>query len=172
MRILEFDIETIPHEAVTFGIWKQTIRPKNIRRFGYTCCFAAKWYKKKGVMFHSVPKDGMEGMVQAAWNLLNEADAVVHYNGTRFDVPTLNKEFLKHGMLPPKPYHQIDLIKTVRQQFRFPGGNSLNEVLRFLGMQQKVSHKGIDLWLECMDGDPKSRPVHGRHAALLPKLRQ
>jgi predicted RNA-binding Zn-ribbon protein involved in translation (DUF1610 family) len=153
MKILEFDIETMPHEILSFQLWNQTIRPKNILKYGYTGCFAAKWHGKRGVKFYSAPKDGMDGMVQAAWDLLDEADAVVHYNGARFDVPTLNKEFIKIGLLPPRPYHQIDLIKTVRQEFRFPGGNSLDEVLKFLNMQQKVSHKGIDLWKECMTGD-------------------
>ena len=156
LRILEFDIETMAHEAVTFGIWKQTISPKQITRFGYTMCFAAKWYGERGLQFYSVPKDGMDGMVRKAWDLLNEADAVVHYNGARFDVPTLNKEFLKHGLMPPEPYHQIDLIRTVRKEFRFPGGNSLDQVLRFLGMKQKISHKGIELWIDCMNDDPKA----------------
>ena len=156
LKILEIDIESVPHEAVTFGIWKQTISPKNITKFGYTMCFAAKWFGKHGVMFHSEWDGGMDKMVQAAWDLLNEADAIISYNGDRFDVPMLNKEFLKHGLLPPEPYHQIDLIKTVKREFRFPGGNSLDQVLRFLGMKQKISHKGIDLWIECMNSEPKA----------------
>ena len=156
LRILEIDIESIPHEAVSFGIWRQVISPKQITRFGYTMCFAAKWFGERDVMFHSVWDDGMDTMVRAAWDLLNEADAIVTYNGARFDTPMLNKEFLKHGLLPPEPYHQIDLIKTVKREFRFPGGNSLDQVLRFLGMKQKMSHKGIELWIECMNDDPKA----------------
>lgn len=163
MKILEFDIETAPALALTWGVWKQTIAPKNVIDMGYTLCFAAKWYGKRGTMFFSKPKDGMEGMIRAAWDLLNEADAVVHYNGERFDVPTLNKEFLKLGLTPPEPYKQIDLIKTVRKEFKMPTGNSLNEVLRFLGMEQKVSHKGMELWWECMQGDEKAWRVMERY---------
>ncbi|NIV35232.1 MAG: hypothetical protein GWN58_38990, partial [Anaerolineae bacterium] len=51
----------------------------------------------------------MEGMLEGAWELLDEADAVVHYNGKKFDIPTLNREFVKYGFTPPSPYKQIDL---------------------------------------------------------------
>ena len=155
MKILLIDIETAPHTVYAWGLWNQNIGINQVATPGYTICFAAKWYGKRGVMFHSAQKDGQDGMVQAAWDLLNEADAVVHYNGARFDVPTLNKEFIKHDLTPPAPYHQIDLLKVVKRQFRF-FSNKLDAVLRFLGMPQKMSHKGFDLWRECMEGDDKA----------------
>lgn len=155
MKILQIDIETAPNLAHVWGMFNQNIAPKQIQATGYTLCWAAKWYKKRGVMFMSTFNDGPEEMVKGAWRLLDEADAVVHYNGSRFDVPTLNKEFLKDGLLPPSPYKQIDLLRTVRQQFRFHS-NKLDEVLRQLGMQAKVQHKGHELWTECMAGDPKA----------------
>lgn len=155
MKILLLDIETAPNIAHVWGMFKQNIAPKQIQATGYTLCWAAKWYRKRGVMFDSVYQSTPDAMIQAAWELLNEADAVVHYNGTRFDVPTLNKEFLKHGLLPPEPYAQIDLLKTIRREFRFHS-NKLDEVLKQLGMQAKVQHKGHELWTECMAQDPKA----------------
>ena len=94
-------------------------------------------------------------MVAQIWELLDEADAVVHYNGARFDIPTLNREFLMLGMTPPSPYHQIDLLRVVRSSFRFLS-NKLDYVAQQLGVGGKVQHKGMDMWRECMEGDPIS----------------
>ena len=153
MKILMIDIETAPNLAHVWGMFNQNIGTNQIQASGYTLCWAAKWYKKKGVMFDSVFASDENKMIRGAWDLLNQADAVVHYNGTRFDVPTLNKDFLRAGILPPEPYKQIDLLQTVRRQFRFPS-NKLSEVLKQLGMQEKVQHKGHELWTECMARDP------------------
>ena len=154
MRLLMIDIETAPHEVVTWGLWKQNISPKNIQKFGYTLCWAAKWAGERNVMFSSTYSDGANAMIHRVWHLLDEADAVIHYNGKRFDVPTLNKEFIKIGLTPPSPYKQIDLLHVCRQQFKFHS-NKLDEVLRFLDMPQKLAHKGMELWTGCMKGDPK-----------------
>lgn len=155
MKLLMIDIETAPHSVFAWGLWKQNIAPSQIQAPGYTICWAAKWLGTRNVIFRSTKSHGDFGMVQGAWELLDQADAVVHYNGKRFDVPTLNKEFIKHGLTPPKPYKQIDLLHVCRQQFRFHS-NKLDEVLKFLGMPQKLSHKGMELWIECMQGDEKA----------------
>lgn len=88
-------------------------------------------------------------MLARIFKLLNEADAVVHYNGTKFDIPTLNKEFLLYGMTPPAPYKQIDLLKVARSQFRFPS-NKLDYVAQSLKLGQKSKHTGHQLWIDCM----------------------
>jgi len=153
MKLLMIDIETAPNVAHVWGLFNQNVGVSQIQASGYTLCWAAKWYKKPGVMFDSVFASDEGKMIRGAWDLLNEADAVVHYNGTRFDVPTLNKDFLRSGMLPPEPYKQIDLLRTIRKCFRFPS-NKLSEVLKQLEMQEKVQHKGHELWTECMAKDP------------------
>lgn len=155
MKILLLDIETSPHLAMIWGSKPGWVHPKNFKEVGKTICWAAKWLNQRGVLFDSSFQSAEREMVGGIWNLLDEADAVIHYNGARFDVPTLNKEFLTHGMHPPKPYHQIDLLKTIRKEFRLHS-NKLDEVLRHLGMQTKVSHKGMELWAECMENDPKA----------------
>jgi predicted PolB exonuclease-like 3'-5' exonuclease len=94
-------------------------------------------------------------MLNLIHTLLDEADVVVTYNGKRFDIPTLNKEFIKYKLTPPAPYKQIDLFQTARSQFRF-ASNKLDYVAQFLGLGAKHQHKGHDLWKECMAGNKKS----------------
>ena len=153
MKLLLLDIETAPNTAHVWGLWNQNIGTNQIIASGYTLCWAAKWYKDKKIMFNSIFKSSEQEMLEEVHGLIDEADSVIHYNGTKFDMPTLNKEFLKQGIKPPAPYKQIDLLTTARRQFRFPS-NKLDYVSSNLGLGSKVKHKGHDLWIKCMAGDP------------------
>lgn len=94
-------------------------------------------------------------MLQRIHKLVSEADAVCHYNGQKFDMPTLNKEFVMYGMLPPAPYKQIDLYQTCKKNFRFVS-NKLDFISQQLGIGEKVRHSGHELWTGCMAGDKDS----------------
>lgn len=173
MRILFLDIETAPNKVYCWGLWDQNIGINQIVEAGYTLCWAAKWSDNTEMFFSSIQEDGEELMLSRMWELLNEADAVVHYNGVRFDIPTLNAEFVQMGWTPPNPYHHIDLFKIVKQRFRFPS-NKLDYVAQVLGLGSKVAHKGMDLWNECMAGDVKAwsqmKKYNIQDVKLLPKL--
>ena len=157
MKILHIDIETAPNKVYTWGLFNQNVGINQIVESGYTMCFAAKWHGKSKIMFSGgFGEDGHDEMIESAWNLLDEADVVVHYNGTKFDIPTLNKEFLLLGHTPPSSYHQIDLLKTMRRKFRFTS-NKLDYVAQQLGLGSKVSHRGMDLWHDCMTGNKKAQ---------------
>ncbi len=101
-------------------------------------------------------------MVKQIYNLICEADAIVHYNGTKFDMPILNQEFLFDSLDPPSSYANIDLLKTARKQFRLPS-NKLDYVAQYLGLGSKTKHKGMSLWHDCMDGCPKAWAVMKRY---------
>lgn len=94
-------------------------------------------------------------MLKRIHRLLNKADAVCHYNGAKFDMPTLSKEFVKAGLNPPDPYHQIDLLRVCRKRFRF-ASNKLDHIAKELGLKGKVKHIGHELWIRCMNGDDKA----------------
>lgn len=149
MKVLHIDIETAPSLAFVWGLWKENIPIDRLIAPGYTMCFAAKWEDQKETMFHSLFEEDMETMLSELWVLLDEADVVVHYNGKKFDIPTINREFIKYDFPPPSPYDQIDLYQIVRSTFRF-ASNKLDFVARELGIGAKVQHKGMDLWKECM----------------------
>jgi uncharacterized protein YprB with RNaseH-like and TPR domain len=89
-KILLLDIETSPNTAHVWGIWDQNIGLNQLLESSYTLCYAAKWLGKKEVIFDSVNKSSQKKMLQGIHKLLDEADAVIHYNGARFDIPTLN----------------------------------------------------------------------------------
>ena len=154
MRILFLDIETSPNSGYFWGLWEQNIAPSQLLETSNVLCWSAKWYGSKEILFDSVHKSSEINMLKGVHKLLSEADAVVHFNGTKFDIPTLNKEFVLNNLLPPPPSKQIDLLKVCRGQFRFPS-NRLDYVASALGLGEKKKTE-FKLWVDCMNNDAKA----------------
>lgn len=173
MKITHIDIETAPNICFTWGLFNQNVGLDQIVSPGYTLCWAAKLPDAKKVEFMSIHHNGAEAMITRMHEILTETDAVVHYNGKRFDVPILNKDFIKHGLAPPDSYQQIDLLRTARHRFKF-ASNKLDFVSQFLGLEAKHSHKGMKLWKECMEGNESAwktmKKYNIQDVHLLPKL--
>jgi hypothetical protein len=155
MRILLLDIETAPNVAYTWGLWQQDINLTMLEAPGYVMCWAAQWAGETKVMFDSVARSGKKKMLKGIHELMCEADAIITYNGIRFDIPHLNGQFILNGMTPPSPASQIDLMRTVKSRFKFPS-NKLEYVCGQLGIGKKVKHQGFDLWLGCLRNDAKA----------------
>lgn len=169
MRRLLLDIETAPNLVHVWGLWNQNVGTPQIITSGYVLCWSAKWYGESKIMFDSIRRSSPEVMLNRIHALLQEADAVIHYNGTKFDIPTLNKEFVLHGLTPPAPYKQMDLLRVCRQQFRFPS-NKLDFVAKQLGLGGKLGHEGHELWIKCMAGDKqawKTMEQYNKHDVVL-----
>ena len=161
MKIVSLDIETSPNLGYVWGLWDQNIGLPQLVDVTEMLCFCAKWMGDDNLIFHS-KQTGKKEMVAAAWDVLDKADAVVHFNGKRFDIPHLNREFVEQGFTPPSPFKQIDLLQTVKRQFRLPS-NKLEYVSRWLGLSGKLSHTGFELWLGCMRGDKKAWDLMERY---------
>jgi len=172
-KILLLDIETAPNRAYVWGMWKQNINPEWIDAAGYILCWTAKWLGEEGSYFQRLKNGNHKSLLGPMHKMLSEANAVVHYNGSSFDIPTLNKEFLTHGFTPPSPYKQIDLLLTMREKFRFPS-NKLDYICQALSIGEKLRHEGPQLWLDCMDDKKdaweKMEAYNRRDVELLEKL--
>lgn len=153
MRVLLLDLETSPNTVHCWGLRQQDISLNQIMESSYVLCWAAKWLGEKKVLFDSVHKSTAKKMLRGIHDLLGGADTVIHYNGTKFDIPTLNKEFILHGMVQPAPYKQMDLLRVARGQFKF-ASNRLDYVAQALGVGRKTRHEGHELWVKCMNNDP------------------
>lgn len=153
-KALVLDIETRPNLGYVWALWDQNIGLNQLVDVGQVICFAAKWLGEPDskIVFYSDHHDGHAKMVKAAHRLIDEADAVIHYNGRAFDIKHLNREFLLQGLAPPSPHKDIDLLQVARSRFKFPS-NKLDHVSQALGVGEKVKHEGFDLWTKCMAGD-------------------
>jgi DNA polymerase elongation subunit (family B) len=162
VRTLVIDIETSPNLAHVWSLWDQNVSLSQLQEVGQVISFAAKWLDTKKVEYRSDFHDGHEAMIRRAHEMFDEADAIIHYNGNRFDVPHLHREFLLAGLNPPSPHKNIDLLKTVKARFRFVS-NKLQHVSTQLDLGGKVEHTGHDLWVRCMAGDPKAWALFKRY---------
>lgn len=151
MKILLLDIETAPNLAYVWGIWQQNIGINQIKDNGHVLCWAAKWLGDDKILFDSVKRSSEKSMLGKIHRLVSQADALVHYNGQKFDLPTLNREWLKHGFKPPAPSKHIDLMRVCKKHFRFVS-NKLDYISQFLGLGEKTHHTGQQLWTDCMYG--------------------
>ena len=150
-KILILDIETRPATAYVWRMYDENVTPEQLIDEGGTICFCAHWYGTKEYMFYSDWEHGHNAMIKAAHRLISQADAVVTYNGDRFDLPKLQGEFLRAGLTPPPPPTSIDVYKTIRKLGLVM--NKLAYVGPLLDIGAKVKHEGFGLWKSVMAGD-------------------
>ena len=155
MKLLFLDLETTPMTAHTWGLWQQNVGLNQILESTEVMCFGARWYGQKKVIFKSTHHDGKQEMLDELHALMDEADIVCGWNSASFDHKHIRREFLEAGMLPPSPTKDLDLMRVVKSQFRFPS-NKLDYVAQKLGVGAKVQHSGFELWIKCMAGDNKA----------------
>ena len=138
-----------------WGLFKPYINIQNIVGDSYVLTWSAKWLGSDEIEYSSLGMTSRKNMITEIYKLLEEADAVVTFNGDNFDLRILNMEFLMLGLPPPAPYKSIDLLKTVKRRFRGTS-NKLNYWLKKLDIGEKVQHRGLQLWIDCMNGDKGS----------------
>ncbi len=152
LRLGFWDIEMAPAVVHSWGLFQQDHGINQVMDQPYMLSFAWRWYGSKTVIFKSVHHDGKEEMVKALYELFNEADAIVSWNGAGFDTPHANREFLALGLTPPAAPKEIDLMRVARSKFRFLS-NKLDYVSQYLGIGKKKTTGGHELWVACMNGD-------------------
>jgi DNA polymerase elongation subunit (family B) len=151
VKILAWDIELTPMTVYSWSLWPNFITIQQIEKPQEVMCFGARWYGKNQVIFKSTHHHGKQEMLETIHALLDEADAVMSWNGASFDTKHINREFIENGMAPPSPYIEIDLMRVAKRKFKF-ASNKLDWVSQMLDVGKKVQHEGFQLWLDCMDG--------------------
>lgn len=152
--VTTIDIETAPMTTHNWGLFNQNIGLSQVIEPSRVLGFGAKQLDKP-VKWFSEFHHSRDAMVDAAWNIYNESDVLIHFNGTSFDLPWLRREFVLAGKPPPSPVLEIDLVRVVRKQFRFES-NKLQNVSTMLGLAGKLSHSGHQMWVDCLNGDAKA----------------
>jgi hypothetical protein len=155
MKILFLDLETSPNLAHVWGLWDQNIAITQIERSTEVLCWGARWLGSDKVIFKSVHHHGKQAMLDELHKVMDEADVLIGWNSAAFDSKHIKREFIENGYLPPSPWVELDLMRVVRSQFKFPS-NKLDYVAQKLGVGAKVQHSGFQLWLDCMAGIPKA----------------
>ena len=155
-KILILDIETRPAQAYVWRAFgEQNIGVEQIIDPGSVICVGYKWMGEKETFLVSDWEHGHQEMLRSVWAAMNVADAVITYNGDKFDLPKLQGEFLLAGLGPTPPVTSIDVVKAVRKFGFFV--NRLAFIGPFLGVGAKIKHEGFDLWVKVMSGDVRAQ---------------
>lgn len=160
-KLLFIDIEWAPAKAYVWRMWDENVSPEQLIDAGGMLCFCAHFDGQRDYQFYSKWHDGRKGMARAARRLLSEADAVVTYNGDKYDLPKIQGEILLAGLTPPPPPTSIDVLKAVKK-FGFVM-NRLAYIGPLLVGAQKVKHEGFHLWKEVLAGDAKAQAKMQRY---------
>jgi DNA polymerase elongation subunit (family B) len=172
MKILVVDIETSPNLVWAWNnmLWTSPIPYNYIVEESRMLCWAAKWVGQKTTYFRSESNDDF---LEKLWSLVDAADAVVHFNGTRFDMKYIRSAFLEEGMDPPHFPTNIDLYQIWKRLFQSPS-NKLDFIAEKILGEKKLSHSGAGLWFAYMEGErwakTKMREYNIQDVALTEKF--
>lgn len=160
-RILILDIEWKPAVAYVWQLFDVNVALNQLVDSGGLFTFAAKWLGERKVHFYSEWDDGRQGMAEAAHAMLSEADAIVTFNGDKYDNPKLRGEFVLANLPPPRPCASIDVYRSVKRLGFL--SNKLTYIGPLLTGEGKVKHEGMELWTKAMNGCPKARRMMKRY---------
>lgn len=152
MKTLVLDIETMPAQVYVFDLFNQNISLAQIKEPVRVGSFVAEWLGEDRPVFYGEDQLTHEELIRRAFELFDEADAVITFNGDRFDIPHLNREFLELGLGRPSPFKSIDLYKVVKKHHKFLS-RKLAHILQRLELSQKIQNDGWPLWIACLNGE-------------------
>lgn len=158
-KILLFDVETAPMRAYVWGRWKQNINLEATISEWYMLCWSAKWLYSNEVISDKLTssesiKEDDKRIVEHLWELVNEADIVIAYNGKKADIPWMNTRFVIHNLIPPTPYFLIDPCDAVRKYFGF-SSNKLDALAGYFNIEHKMD-TDFSLWNKAVKGDEEA----------------
>lgn len=165
-KLVLFDLETLPNMKEVMKIFpnisaypglslKASIN--SIICFGYKIYGDSKVHCVNAWDFKNWDKDINDDskVVEAAYEILKDADGIITHNGRRFDWKFLQTRLLYHKMAPLPNIRHIDTCtESKRNLFTF--NNRLNTVAQFLTDQEKMENGGWNLWIKVSERDPKS----------------
>lgn len=159
MKVLVFDIETLPIVAYVWKVWDENIGMNQIIKDWCVLSWSAKWLGDDKIISDvltpkEVSKRDDKRLVGAFWKLLDEADVVIAHNGKRFDIRKLNTRFWKNGLNRPASYKIIDTLSSAKASFGLTF-NKQDFIARFLGIQEKLD-TDFELWAACDNGDKEA----------------
>ncbi len=163
-RIVTIDIETAPLQSYHWGLFDQNVGLEFIQDEWTILSFSAKWLGEDKVIYMDTGGKGVgkvrddRKLLEALWDILNEADIVVGQNVQKFDIKKINSRMLMLGMKPYSPVRIIDTMLVAKRHFAFTS-NKLKWMSKYLTNAKKDDHKefpGFELWSECLKDNKKA----------------
>jgi hypothetical protein len=167
-RIALIDIETAPILGYSWGLYETNVF--HVVEPTFILCFTVKWEHRKSAKTYALcdypnygnNKKSDRALCADLHKTLDDADIVVAHNGDAFDIKKINSRLIVHGFKPPSPFKTFDTLKAARKSFKFDS-NKLDNIGRYLQVGRKLPHTGKDLFIGCVEGDPKAWAMMRRY---------
>lgn len=158
-KILLFDVETAPMRAYVWGRWKQNISLEATISEWFMLCWSAKWLYSSEIISDKLTSEEAlaeddQRIVKHLWELIDEADIIIAYNGKRADIPWMNTRFIVNNMLPPSPYFIIDPCEVAKKSFGF-SSNKLDALAGYFNIEHKMD-TDFSLWDRALKGSQEA----------------
>lgn len=158
LKTLIVDIERLPGRF-SADFWDMNafkgrrIHADMVTEWPSTVCFAAKWYETGKRVFSAAWQDGgSDAMYEAAWELYDDADIAITYNGIGFDNKHLTSGWTERGMGRPSPWRDVDLLRVARQSQGWES-KTLDAVCKRLGIEAKNDKYDVETARAAMAGN-------------------
>lgn len=169
-RIVFFDIETVPDLQQALENWTDLVsfrpgkRPTMTASVNSVCSFGYRIFGEKksvGINAWDFPNwaknvNDDKAILTAAYDILKDADAIVTFNGKRFDEKFIQTRLAIHGLDLMRKTKHIDLC-TIAASNLFLLNNRLKTVAKYLSDDQKLEHDGWPLWVKVHGGVNRKR---------------
>lgn len=156
-RVGVLDIESLPMTVYCFPpLFNQNIGIEQVISDVCLLSWAGKFLNESN-MFSDIliPNESTikndERIVRSCWDFISQCNYIIGHNFSGFDAKMLNTAFLKYD-LPPLKYIVIDTLIVAKQNFRF-SSNALKFINNVLGIRNKESNEGFNLWKKCHQGN-------------------
>ena len=158
-KILTFDIETLPLESYTWGLFDQNVGLNQIKTDWAAMSIAAKWMHSDEVWYEDTRDKATirddKDLIAKLCVMLNEADIVVGQNVKKFDLRKIRARAIMHGLPPFKEPLVQDTMLMARSIGSFTS-NKLEYLSANLTDTPKSKHQkfpGFELWLGVLQGN-------------------
>lgn len=177
-NILLLDIETAPDVSCNFN--RRDVNISNdsvVRQGGWLISIAWKWLGDSETFGLSVNSQSAKEsddyhLITNISNLINKADIIVGHNIKKFDLPVIKSRILSSNNPSLKRIKVYDTLSALREM-KFKS-NKLDDISKNLFGTSKLKHEGINLWIDCINGDTdalsKMLEYNKQDIALLEKL--
>jgi hypothetical protein len=150
LKLLSLDIETTPALSWHYSMFNVNFGLSQVERKPEMLMWASHWYGEPLSTTKAYWAEDPESL-ETLWHQLDEATHVMGYNSDRFDLPWINAEFKRLGVMDGKPYSpvkKIDLMKQVKRNFRNLSNKLAYTSTHLLGLEGKKDESALALWLE------------------------
>jgi uncharacterized protein YprB with RNaseH-like and TPR domain len=153
IKRLFFDIETSPNIGYFWRTgYNLSIQPHDIIEERKIICISYKWENEDKIYSLTWDKNKCDKKMLIDFiKVANLADELIAHNGDKFDIKWIRTRSIFHRVPMFPQYKTLDTLKKAKSGFNF-NSNKLDYIAKFLGVGEKVQHRGFDMWKDVLNG--------------------